>query len=110
MHYVSSMQRYLSVRDDSVKVINAPSTFQRMMDMAWRFLDFQQAFMDDVVVHSRTMHEQLSYLQAGFTVIIRLRLNLKNPICKSVTRNVELLGHIVSSDGTVSDSRDATAI
>jgi len=43
---------------------NAPSTFQRTMDLLLtEFLEFMGAYVDDILVHTNTMEEHISALK-----------------------------------------------
>lgn len=50
-------------------LMNAPSTFQRMMDPVLENISFTQAYLDDVVVQPKTINEHMAYLQKVFAVI-----------------------------------------
>lgn len=58
------------------RTMNFPSTLQRMIDAVLKSSDFAQVYLDYVVVHSKTMDEQISYLQKVFALICRHGLNL----------------------------------
>ena len=89
-------------------LMNAPFTFQRMMDQLFRELVFVSFFLDDVVLFSRTVKEHISHLEDVFKVIDASGLKLKVAKCRqSQTR---LLGHIVSGDSVKVDPETFSAI
>lgn len=94
-------------------LVNAPGTFQRVMDCVLRGLTWQMClvYLDDVIVYTKggfsrhlvelaTVLERLS--QAG------LSLNLKK--CTFATNNIEYLGHHLSPEGIRPKKRLVKAI
>ena len=76
----------------------APATFQRMMDSLLRGLETHTAaYLDDVVIYSRTWGEHLQHIQ---TVLARLReanLTIKLKKCQFGMRSCTYLGHVVGN-------------
>jgi hypothetical protein len=76
----------------------APASFQRMMDSLLRGLETHSAaYLDDVVIHSRTWGEHLQHIQ---TVLARLReanLTIKPKKCQFGMRSCTYLGHVVGN-------------
>jgi hypothetical protein len=79
---------------------NAAQTFQRFMDDTLRSLDFCFAYLDDILIFSRSLEEHEKHLRILFT---RLRSNgiLINPT-KYVFRAsaVTFLGYRISAEGS----------
>lgn len=80
-------------------LINAPPTFQRMMNELLGDLGFVRAYLDDVVIFSRTMTEHLGHVQVVLERISRANLKLKIKKCSFAQNSLKLLGHIVSEAG-----------
>ena len=91
-------------------LMNAPSTFQRMMDQLFRELSFVSVYLDDVVVFSRTVKEHISQLEEVFKVIAASGLKLKVAKCSVAQSQMRLHGHIVSGDGVKVDPEKVSAI
>ena len=76
----------------------APASFQQMMDSLLRGLETHSAaYLDDVVIHSRTWGEHLQHIQ---TVLARLReanLTIKPKKCQFGMRSCTYLGHVVGN-------------
>ena len=75
----------------------APATFQRLMDRVIRGLDFAAAYLDDLIVVSKTWEEHLEHLRA---VLGRLRaagLTAKARKCEFGAAECNYLGHVVGS-------------
>lgn len=85
------------------RLMSAPSTFQHIMHAVLKFINVMQSYLEDVVVHSKTVHRHITYLQKVSAVIIAFRLKLKISQCESVKNKVGVLGHIVSSVGVVAN-------
>ena len=60
-------------------LMNAPSTFQRMMDLIFRDLEYVKCYIDDVVVHSRSMEEHANHLVHIIDTIARHGLSSRYP-------------------------------
>ena len=84
---------------------NAPATFQRMMDilltgMNWRFC---MAYIDDIVVFSKTFEEHIKHLQLVFDKLKSVNLTLKLSKCFFFRTQFRYLGHVVSTRGISTD-------
>lgn len=78
---------------------NAPSTFQRLMDLVLRGLDNVLTYLDDVIIYSTSLQEHLEKCQQVFD---RLRTNnLKIQLNKSefLKKQVKFLGHTLTDKG-----------
>ena len=93
-------------------LVNAPATFQCLMEIALAGLtqDCCLTYLDDVLVTGRSIEEHNQYL---VKVLDRLRdagLRLKPTKCKLAQRSVEYLGHIVSEEGVRTDPKKLQAV
>lgn len=76
----------------------APSTFQRLMDTILTGAeDFSAAYIDDVIIYSRTWKEHLDHLQAVFQRLRQAGLTLKQEKCQFAMATCSYLGHIVGN-------------
>jgi hypothetical protein len=78
---------------------NAPATCQRGIDACFRGLPFVIAYMDDILIFSKSPEEHIKHLRQ---VLERLRhYNLRANRAKShfAIRSVRFLGHLVSHQG-----------
>ena len=84
---------------------NAPATFQRLMEAVLGGLtrDSCMVYLDDILVVGRTFEEHLSNLAKVIDHLGEANLCLKPSKCHLVKREVEYLGHIVSSHGIAAD-------
>jgi len=90
---------------------NAPATFQRLMNrVLQRCQKFAQAYIDDVVVFSKTWEEHLEHLRAVLTALQQAGLTLKLPKCQFGLKEVKHLGHIVGGGQLRPDHEQLDAI
>ncbi|KAI8480272.1 hypothetical protein Bbelb_419750 [Branchiostoma belcheri] len=84
---------------------NAPSTFQRLMELLLAGLDWQTclAYLDDIIVFSRTFQEHLTTLEEVFRRFRTANLKLNAKKCQFAQPRVRFLGHIVSKAGIQPD-------
>lgn len=85
---------------------NAPATFQRLMQHCFREEVFNTllVFLDDIIVYSKTLREQIDRLDKVFHILRKHGLKLKMRKCKFFQSSVKYLGHIVSKDGISTDN------
>ena len=90
---------------------NAPATFQRLMNrVLQRCQKFAQAYIDDVVVFSKTWEEHLEHLRAVLTALQQAGLTLKLPKCQFGLKEVKHLGHIIGGGQLRPDPEKLDAI
>ena len=84
---------------------NAPSTFQRLMQLVLRGLHWDSVlvYLDDVIVFGRTFDETLGRLRAVFDRLREAGLKLRPDKCTFFAREVTFLGHVISSEGVLPD-------
>lgn len=83
---------------------NAPSTFQRFMNMmlasgSAQLRSYVMAYLDDVVVFSKTVEEHAAQLQAVLSMLSRHGLKVKLSKCSFAVTRTKYLGHILDGDG-----------
>jgi len=85
----------------SFGLTNAPATFQRVMELALRGLQWSTClvYLDDVLIFGSTFDEHLQRLKQVLERIRAANLKLKPEKCSLMQAEVPFLGHIVSKDG-----------
>lgn len=79
---------------------NAPSAFQRMVNTIACELNNQiVAYLDDIVIASKTITEGVTLLKLFMEKIREYGLTLKPSKCKFLQNQIEFLGHVVSPAG-----------
>nr|KAG5699813.1 hypothetical protein BaRGS_013533 [Batillaria attramentaria] len=91
---------------------NAPSTFQRAINLVLRGLTWKTvlAFLDDVLVLGRDFEDHLNNLREVLGRFRRHRLKLKPKKCALFRTRVKFLGKIVSKDGVEVDEDSISAV
>ena len=81
---------------------NAPATFQRLMqNCLWELnLTFALIYLDDVIVHSRTLEDHLTRLQAVFDRFAMHSLKLKPSKCHFFKDTITYLGDFQGRNAT----------
>ena len=83
-----------------------PATFHCLMDLVLRGLQWTQClvYIDDVIIPGRSFGEHLNNLQAVLQRLREAGLKLKPKKCAFLRRQVNYLGHVMTSDGVAADS------
>ena len=61
--------------------------------------DFAIAYLDDIIIFSRTAKEHLSYIKQVFEKLCAAKLSMKLSKCHFFTKEIQYLGHILSTKG-----------
>jgi len=96
----------------SFGLVNAPSTFQRLVDLTLSGLTWEicLAFLDDVVIFSRNFKEHIERLELVFDRLRRAHLKLKPTKCRVFQTKVKFLGSVVSEAGIEPDPDKVDAV
>jgi hypothetical protein len=79
---------------------NAAQTFQRFMDDTLRGLDFCFAYLDDILVFSRSLEEDEQHLRTLFNQLQRYGIIINPAKCVFRAPEVTFLGYKVSAEGS----------
>ena len=93
-------------------LVNAPATFQRLMEVVLSGLARGNChvYLDDVLVFGRTIEEHNANLARVFGRIRGAGLRLKPKKCEFAQESVLYLGHVVSADGIQTDPEKLRAV
>jgi hypothetical protein len=80
---------------------NAPSAYSRLVQMALDQLPcgFTLAYIDDVIIHSKTSEEHLDHVEQVLKLHAKFGMKLRLNKCHMFQTEVEYLGHMVSKEG-----------
>ena len=80
---------------------NAPSTFQRCMEMVFRGLQWNilLVYLDDIIVMSSNFDEHIERLEEVFKRLSKAGLKMKPSKCKLIRKEVLFLGHVATQEG-----------
>lgn len=81
-------------------LVNAPSTFQRMMTHILReFIDdFVQVYLDNILIYSKTEADHLCHLEQVLSVLKREELRCSGHKCLFGLEEIQYVGHLVSQN------------
>jgi len=84
---------------------NAPSQFQRLMDLVLTGLLWNccLVYLDDIIILSKTFDQHLDRLAAVFGRLSKADLKIKASKCKIPREEVRFLGHVISSSVIAAD-------
>lgn len=96
----------------SFGLCNAPSTFQRLMDVVLADLQWTTClvYLDDIIVFGRTFSEHLSRLDEVLLKLSQANLKVKPSKCNLFSEQVQYLGHIISAQGVRADPAKVQAV
>ena len=77
----------------------APAYFQDLMQKVLVGLDFAMAYLDDIIIFSKTEEEHLKHLDIVFERLQQAHLKLKCSKCDFFKKHIQYLGHLVSAEG-----------
>jgi len=82
-------------------VTNAPALFMDYMNRIFRpFLDkFVVVFIDDILIYSKTHEDHVQHLRTVLGILREEKLYAKLSKCEFLMREVQFLGHVISSLG-----------
>ena len=78
---------------------NASSTFQRFIDEVTRNLHGVYAFVDDILIASKSLEEHIEHLKALFSKLDHYGLTIKPSKCIFGVPTLQFLGFKISKDG-----------
>ncbi len=84
-------------------LVNAPATFQSMKGRLFQGMKFVCVYLDDIVVHSKSITEHLTHLEELFKKLASHGFRMKLKKCHFLRSRIKLLGHIADKDGVSVD-------
>jgi hypothetical protein len=77
----------------------APAYFQQLVNHILSGFTFAFAYLDDILIYSKTEEEHLKHLEMVFKRLREADLKLKKPKCDFFKTQLSYLGHMVSAEG-----------
>ena len=77
----------------------APAYFQELMTGILKDFPFAIAYLDDIIIFSKTPQEHLSHICMVFEKLKTANLSMKKSKCSFFSREIQYLGHILSATG-----------
>ena len=76
-----------------------PACFQELMTGILKDLNFVIAYLDDIIIFSKTLQEHLSHIRKVFEKLWSAKLSTKMSKCNFLSKEIQYLGHILSITG-----------
>ena len=77
----------------------APAYFQELMTGILKDFPFAIAYLDDIIIFSKTPQEHLSHIHMVFKKLKSANLSMKKSKCSFFSKEIQYLGHILSATG-----------
>ena len=77
----------------------APAYFQELMTSILKDFPFTIAYLDDIIIFSKTPQEHLSHIHMVFKKLKSANLSMKKSKCSFFSKEIQHLGHILSATG-----------
>ena len=89
---------------------NAPQEFSRLMTSLLGHLQFVKVYFDDITIHSNTIEEHFSHIQAVLEIIYDAGLRLNPDKCHWCETKINILGFVISENTIAMDPKKVEAI
>ena len=73
--------------------------FQELMNGILKDFNFATAYLDDIIIFSRTLQEHLSHIRKALEKLWSAKLSMKMSKCNFFSKEIQYLGHILSATG-----------
>ena len=77
----------------------APAYFQELMTGILKDFSFVIAYLDDIIIFSKTPQEHISHIRKVFERLRSAKLSMKMSKCNFFLKEIQYLGHILSATG-----------
>ena len=78
----------------------APAYFQELMIGILKDFNFAIAYLDNIIIFSKTAEEHLDYIKQVFKKLRSAHLSIKLSKCHFImTKEIQYLGHILNTKG-----------
>ena len=78
---------------------HAPASFQELMTGILKDFPFAIAYLDDIIIFSKTLQDHLSHICMVFEKLKSANLSMKKSRCSFFLKKIQYLGHILSATG-----------
>ena len=96
--FTSSFAKYEYIKEP-FGLTQAPGYFQELMTGILKDFNFAIAYLDDIIIFSRTAEEHLDHIKQVFEKLRSSHLSMKLSKCHFFTKEIQYLGHILSTKG-----------
>lgn len=89
---------------------NSPAIFQRNMAELLRELDYISGYIDDVIIHSRTVEEHVQHVRTVMQRLRQAQICIKGSKASLFQKSVNFLGHLVGGEGVAPQGKKVEAV
>ena len=82
-----------------LRLMQAPAYFQELMTGILKDFPFTIAYLDDIIIFSKTPEEHLSHIRMVFEKLKSANLSKKKSRCSFFSKEIQYFGHILSTTG-----------
>ena len=76
-----------------------PAYYQELMTGILKDFPFAIAYLDNIIIFSKTPKEHLSHIRMVFEELKSANLSMKKSKCSFFSKEIQYLGHILSATG-----------
>jgi hypothetical protein len=87
-----------------------PASFARLMDVAMRGHKNAITYIDDVLLHSNSVHDHVEHLRDALQRLRKCKLKLNLAKCVFAAKEVSYLGHTLTSTGVLPGKEKSKAL
>ena len=77
----------------------APAYFQELMTNILKDFNFAIVYLDNIIIFSKTPEEHLTHTRQVFEKLCSVKLSIKPSKCHFFSKEIQYLGHILSTKG-----------
>ena len=77
----------------------APAYFQELMKGILKDFNFATAYLNNIIIFSKTAEKHLLHIKKGFEKLQATKLSMKLSKCNFFSKEIQYLGHILSTKG-----------
>ena len=81
------------------RLAQVPAYFQELMTGILKDFPFAIAYLDDIIIFSKTPQEHLSHVCMVFEKLKSANLSMKKSKCSFFSKEIQYLGHVLSATG-----------
>ncbi|KAG0425058.1 Retrovirus-related Pol polyprotein from transposon, partial [Dictyocoela muelleri] len=85
------------------KLTNAPKTFQKVMDNLFSHLEFVKVYLDDIIVHSKTLEIHEKHFEEVLNIINNNNIKININKSEFFVDKIKFLGHEILSERISAD-------
>lgn len=91
-------------------IANAPAIFQSFMEQVLNGIEHVVVYLDDIIITGSNDEEHLSTLEAVLKRLAEYGLHVKKEKCEFLKNEIEVLGHVLTSQGIQTNPKKVEAI